>query len=166
MQVVSKGNNMINGMTPEDYAAMWGCEPVYDKPPRKHGDGCMFYNYCAEKDNPEFLRKFLDAIDRTSQSVINNKYDDWKQDLVDLDCLKNVVADQLKVAEKYKFAFLIKISEPHIVRPCCMLVVSYSENNAIELAKQKLISGFTDKCKIEICGKTLVDNSSGVHIVL
>lgn len=156
---------MINEMTPEDYSALWGCEPTYDNPPRKYGDGCMFYNYSAEKDNPEFLRNFLDAIDRTSQSVINSKYDNWKQDLIDLDSLKKVVTEQLKIAQNNRFAFLIEVSETNM-RPCCMLAVAHNEKTAISFAKDKLPKGYSYKHKIKVCGKTLVDNSCGIHVIL
>ena len=48
-----------------DTAAQWGCDPVYDKPPRLPGDGYRFYNFNVDYRDPEFLKEFLPAIDRT-----------------------------------------------------------------------------------------------------
>lgn len=60
-------NPLILGQwTPEEYAASWGCEPRYDKPPSKPGDGTLFYNFSSEKqvrDKP-FLTQFIAAINR------------------------------------------------------------------------------------------------------
>jgi hypothetical protein len=52
-------------MTPEEYAAQWGCDPCYDRSPRNFGDGNLFYNFAVERDNPHFLKKFIPAIERT-----------------------------------------------------------------------------------------------------
>lgn len=49
----------------EEYAAQWGGDPVYDKAPRLRGDGYLFYNFSVEGNDPEFLKKFLPAIERT-----------------------------------------------------------------------------------------------------
>jgi hypothetical protein len=48
-----------------DYAAQWGCDPVYDKAPRLPGDGYLFYNFAIEMDDPVFRAKFIPAIERT-----------------------------------------------------------------------------------------------------
>ncbi len=43
--------------SPEEYAALWGCDPCYDREPRRPGDGYLFYNFAVEQDDPKFLRK-------------------------------------------------------------------------------------------------------------
>jgi len=62
----------IEGHTPEAYAAQWGCDPVYDKPPRQPGDGYLFYNFGSEKQkrSPEWLDQFIAAIERTIRGKI------------------------------------------------------------------------------------------------
>lgn len=50
-------------------AAQWGCDPVYDKPPRNPGDGYLFYNFSVEGYDKPFLRKFIPAIERTLAAV-------------------------------------------------------------------------------------------------
>lgn len=64
--------------TPESYAAGFGCDPCYDKPPRHRGDGYKFYNFGVDGhgrtgDSIEFLRTFLPAIDRTIQQCISER---------------------------------------------------------------------------------------------
>jgi hypothetical protein len=56
-------------MLPEEYAALWGCDPEYDTPPNEKGDGYLFYNFSVEQDDPNFLRKFIPAIERTILKV-------------------------------------------------------------------------------------------------
>ena len=53
--------------TPEEYAGYWGCGPAYDRAPRLHGDGCKFYNFAVDGHDPEFLKEFIPAIERTIQ---------------------------------------------------------------------------------------------------
>jgi hypothetical protein len=55
--------------TLEDYVALWGSDPSYDKAPLKHGDGVMFYNYALEKNNVQFLIKFHGAIERLIKKI-------------------------------------------------------------------------------------------------
>lgn len=51
-----------------EYLAQWGCDPVYDTPPRKRGDGYTFYNYDSEKNSIPYLEEcLLPAIERNSQ---------------------------------------------------------------------------------------------------
>ena len=70
---------------PEGYAALWGCDPCYDPPPRKPGDGYLFYNFAVERDDPDFLRMFIPAIERTIRSVeIEGTSEEDKADLEDL----------------------------------------------------------------------------------
>jgi hypothetical protein len=62
----------IQGHSPEDYAAMWGCDPAYDKEPRKRGDGYLFYNYGGDpmfQKFPKSLLDFIGAIDRTLKTA-------------------------------------------------------------------------------------------------
>ena len=56
---------MIGELTYEEYAAQWGCDPVYDRAPREPGDGYLFYNFSVEGQDPEFRAKFIPAIERT-----------------------------------------------------------------------------------------------------
>lgn len=57
-------SSTLADVSPEEYASYWGCDPVYDRFPRQHGDGYLFYNFAVEQE-PEFLRKFIPAIERT-----------------------------------------------------------------------------------------------------
>ena len=77
------------------YAAMWGGDPAYDLPPRRRGDGYMFYNYSEEGDDPTFLRKFLGAIARSIKSCEWRPDDHEEHDAEDLRALKDHVTDQL-----------------------------------------------------------------------
>lgn len=80
---------MINDMTFEDYAAQWGCDPVYDKAPRIRGDGYMFYNFAVEGQDHCFLLRFMFAIDRTIAGTED------EQDKADLEELNNEVKRRL-----------------------------------------------------------------------
>jgi len=76
-------NSLIDGdVSPEEYAAFWGADPVYDKPPREPGDGYLFYNFAEEGHDPEFLRKFIPAIDRTLKTLLPTDPD--TEELVEL----------------------------------------------------------------------------------
>lgn len=57
----------IEGVSPEEYAAYWGCDPCYDHPPRNRGDGYHLYNFSSKLQprNAEYLASLLGAIDRT-----------------------------------------------------------------------------------------------------
>lgn len=83
-------------VSPEEYAAYWGCDPCYDREPRQHGDGYLFYNFGVEQD-PEFLRKFLPAIDRTIACVEREGGSEEDQaDLQDLATyVKNLLLDAI-----------------------------------------------------------------------
>ncbi len=65
------------GVSVTELCAMWGCDPCYDLPPRKKGDGYLFYNYAIEGDDPKFLQKFIPAVKRTIKSCVerNDKED-------------------------------------------------------------------------------------------
>lgn len=80
----------------EEYAAMWGCDPCYDTPPRQANDGYMFYNFAVEGHNYDFLTAFLGAIDRTIQGVIDPK------DIPELEELKHIVEDRIKSIDNAK----------------------------------------------------------------
>jgi hypothetical protein len=56
-------------MSCEEYAALWGCDPMYDHAPRLPGDGYLFYNFSVEGKDKAFLDKFLPAIERTIDEV-------------------------------------------------------------------------------------------------
>lgn len=83
-----------------DYAALWGCDSFYDKPPRELGDGAMFYNFRDERWEPEFLIKFIPAIGRTIAEVERREADaEQQEDLVALAALRTycqVVLQELR----------------------------------------------------------------------
>ena len=57
-----------------DYAAMWGCDAMYDRPPRMKGDGYLFYNFASggmDDGEPKSLQRFLAAISRTIEGEEN-----------------------------------------------------------------------------------------------
>lgn len=60
---------LIEGVSPEEYASYWGCDSSYDHLPNHKGDGALFYNFSSERQDrtPEWLLKFVGAIDRTLQ---------------------------------------------------------------------------------------------------
>jgi hypothetical protein len=87
--------NRFEDMDPASYAAMWGCDPVYDLPPRNRGDGYLFYNYSDEGDDPEFLERFLGAIDRTIASCELSPDSHEPYDVEDLEALKRHVQAEL-----------------------------------------------------------------------
>jgi hypothetical protein len=74
---------MIGDLSCEEFAAQWGCDPVYDKSPRLPGDGYLFYNFGSEKQErtPEFLTSFAAAIQRTIAGTDNMED---REDLLDL----------------------------------------------------------------------------------
>lgn len=76
---------MIAEMTAEDFAGTWGCEPAYDKAPNLKGDGCLFYNFSSDacKSDPEFLKSFLPAIDRTISGTTEQSDKEQLTDLKD-----------------------------------------------------------------------------------
>jgi hypothetical protein len=80
---------------PEEYAALWGCDPVYDRPPREAGDGYLFYNFAVERDDPDFLRKFIPAIERTIECVeVEGTSEEDMGDLEDLlDYVKELLVE-------------------------------------------------------------------------
>lgn len=87
---------MFDELSPEEYAALWGCDPAYDRAPRQRGDGYKFYNYSVEQDDPDFLREFIPAIDRTIQCVESNPDNYEAHDLDDLHALRDHVESQLR----------------------------------------------------------------------
>jgi hypothetical protein len=72
-------------MSWDDYTAQWGCDPVYDRPPRLRGDGYLFYNFSVEGYDKEFLVKFIPAVTRTIKAV---RADPTKYDTDELKNLK------------------------------------------------------------------------------
>ena len=83
---------------PEEYAAQWGCDPVYDRPPRNRGDGYLFYNFAIEQGDPAFLRRFIPAIERTIQCATS------EDDQADLEDLLEYVKELLAEAETHVVA--------------------------------------------------------------
>lgn len=96
MQVELYFNDVIDvASDPLSYAALWGCDPAYDKHPRLPGDGYMFYNFACHHDEPDFLRKFIPAIQRTMQAVEANPGDHDPNDLDELGKLLEYVQSTL-----------------------------------------------------------------------
>lgn len=75
-------------MTAGEYAALWGCDPCYDRSPRIPGDGYLFYNYSVEGKDPAFCTKFIPAIDRTIAERRQRGGDGMRNDVKDLLLLK------------------------------------------------------------------------------
>ncbi|MCK9463634.1 MAG: hypothetical protein M0R80_28785 [Proteobacteria bacterium] len=69
-KIINPPEFVVNpGYTPEEYAALWGADPSYMQEPNLPGDGYLFYNFAVEGDDPEFLAKFIPAIERTIRHV-------------------------------------------------------------------------------------------------
>lgn len=75
--------------SPEEYAAYWGSDSWGDKPPRKLGDGALFYNFAQDGYDQNFLWKFLCAINRTLIGVKS------RADRRDLNILKGICIDRI-----------------------------------------------------------------------
>ena len=91
---------LIDDMTPEGYAGLWGCDPCYDKPPRLPGDGYLLYNFgsCAQEKDVQYLTQLLGAVNRTLEAVTNQRdYD--PDDKHDLRQLRVYVTQLLKEAQ-------------------------------------------------------------------
>jgi len=73
-------------LCPEEFAAQWGADPVYMHAPNLPGDGYLFYNFSVEQDDPDFLRQFIPAIERTIQFVEQNpsRFPPANEDAADL----------------------------------------------------------------------------------
>jgi hypothetical protein len=79
-------------ITPDEYTALWGCDPIYDTPPNKPGDGYLFYNFSVEQNDPEFLKDFIPAVERTIQRVEQSLATDCSQyEQNDLDDLQELL---------------------------------------------------------------------------
>lgn len=70
----------IEGMSPEEYAALWGCDASYD-PPGRLGDGAMFYNFgnSEQKRTLSWLKRFMDAISFQAKRVLEKKTKDKEE---------------------------------------------------------------------------------------
>lgn len=108
----------INGMTPVDYAAQWGCDPAYDKPPRRKGDGYLFYNFGSEHPTPERVTRFLGAIDRTiaarQQAVDVLGKDEAATDVANLTALREYVAGLIPTDDRPDFYKLDGFTQGYI----------------------------------------------------
>lgn len=81
-------------ISPEEFAAQWGCDPCYCQPPCLPGDGYLFYNFSVEQDDPKFLREFIPAIQRMMQFATEA---DDKADLqVFLDYVKALLQEKIE----------------------------------------------------------------------
>lgn len=90
-------------MTPEEYAALWGCDGSYDRAPNQPGDGALFYNFNVAGGWPidqriDFYERFLPAIERTAQSVADNPEYHSPSDVADLMRLHDEVHERLSHA--------------------------------------------------------------------
>lgn len=79
-----------HSMSPYGYSALWGCEEIYDKPPRKKGDGNLFYNFSSQSSKYE-LKQLVGAIERTIEQVKDSRYVYERRDVEDLTKLKKWV---------------------------------------------------------------------------
>lgn len=91
---------ILNQYSPEEYAAFWGCDPVYDKAPRQPGDGYLMYNFSSEKQvkDKDYLTNLLGAIVRTIEEVTlrPDTDEDKAEDLQGLNELKDHVETLIK----------------------------------------------------------------------
>jgi hypothetical protein len=71
-------------LSPEEFSAQWGADPVYMHEPNWPGDGYQFYNFAVEQDDPDFLRQFVPAIERTILFVKQNPSRFENEDVADL----------------------------------------------------------------------------------
>jgi hypothetical protein len=63
-------------VTVAEYLAMWGCDPCYDRAPRKPGDGYTFYNYGSEGDDLTYLKeRLVPAVTRQLQDTTMSDHD-------------------------------------------------------------------------------------------
>ena len=87
-------------MTPEAYAAMWGCDGSYDRLPRQPGDGALFYNFGSSHQarTVDWLGRFLAAIDRTLLEVLGSPDHFQSYDIEDLGALRGHVHNLVIVA--------------------------------------------------------------------
>lgn len=103
MIIIDDGNEY----SPEEYAAMWGADPVYCKAPQKPYDGYMFYNFGSEINTrtKDWLTDFSAAIDRLIESIKLNNFgtamgedgeEQSKIDIANLEQLKEYVQELLK----------------------------------------------------------------------
>ena len=72
-------------LSPEEFAAQWGADPVYMHAPNLPGDGYLFYNFSVEQDDLNFLIRFIPAIQRTIQFVEQNPDHFHDEDVADLE---------------------------------------------------------------------------------
>jgi hypothetical protein len=72
-------------LSPEEFAAQWGADPIYMKEPNLPGDGYLFYNFSVEQGDPDFLREFIPAIARTIMFVERHPDRFQPNDAADLD---------------------------------------------------------------------------------
>ena len=72
---------------------------MYMHEPNLPGDGYMFYNFSVEQDDPDFLREFIPAIERTIQFVEQNPDRFQPDDAADLDDFLEYVKALLAATE-------------------------------------------------------------------
>lgn len=84
-------------MTFNAYAAQWGCDPCYDRHPRKRGDGYLFYNFSSEHQprTVEWLKEFSAAIGRTIRECKIRPEFFQTKDIPDLRRLRKHVRDMI-----------------------------------------------------------------------
>jgi hypothetical protein len=92
---------ILNKYTPEEFAAMWGCDPAYDKAPRNPGDGYLFYNFGSKLQQRDhiWLLGFAGAILRTMKGVVAAPHLHESEDLQGLlelmEYVTNMIAEEV-----------------------------------------------------------------------
>ena len=71
-------------LSPEEFAAQWGADQIYMHDPNLPGDGYLFYNFAVEQGDPDFIRQFIPAIERTIMFVEQNPNRFENDDVADL----------------------------------------------------------------------------------
>jgi hypothetical protein len=67
-ELIDKSDGEDTTLTIAEFLTQWGCDPCYDRHPRKPGDGYAFYNYGPEGDSLTYLKaKLLPALSRQVQ---------------------------------------------------------------------------------------------------
>ncbi len=95
--------------SPGEYAAYWGSDSSGDRHPRKYGDGALFYNFSEEGHDPDFLWRFMPAINRTLSSDEMKPSDAKQLRSLKQICRERLVAhfvEKLTGTEKYDRSFL------------------------------------------------------------
>jgi hypothetical protein len=73
-----------------EYLSLWGGDPCYDKYPRQHGDGYVFYNYSSDGDDLKYLETMLiPAVKR--QMITENVPVERQMSAEDTKCFQSIL---------------------------------------------------------------------------